>query len=398
MLDDIELKIKDQLVRSDYPTDFPPLPGIPAARYYDPVFAETELRQMWMRTWLFAALESELAEPGSYILFKQLGQSVIIMCGRDGIIRAFHNSCRHRATALLHELKGTVARITCPYHAWSYDREGRLLALPMAKDFCGLDKSQRELSPVRCELWRGLVFINFDVEAGGVADFMAPTAGRIDDFPLEALVAKDHFSVLMDCNWKLAYHNFLEAYHLASVHPNSLAPHLDADAFLVSLYGNGHSRLAARKREGKSASIYKSEAKTTDQLGEVYRRFSITIPTFPNFSAALDVSGFAIQTFWPCGPTKSIMDVRLVGWADSPADSEYWSALRGVADGILDEDLGLFARIQEGVETSCMPELTMGCQEKALYWFEEEMDRRIGASHVPERMRVSQLLAGQTES
>lgn len=394
MLEAIDRLVNEQVARKTYPEDFPALLEVPAARYYDPGFEALEMHHMWRRTWLFAALETDLPNPGSYVLFEQLGQSIMIIRNKDGVIRAFHNACRHRAATLLEKPKGEVARIVCPYHAWCYSAEGKLIAVPEAQDFAGLDKSMRGLVPVRCESWHGLVFINLDDAAQSLADFMEPVAERSAKFPLEGLITKDHYFIEMDCNWKLAYHNFLEAYHLNSVHPATLGPHLDSKAFYISVFGNGHTRLAARKREGKSTSIYKDSGHVPPDFGDLFRRYSITIPNFPNFSAALDPCGFALQTFWPKGIGKSVMEVRLVGWQDSPEDPAYWSSLRNAVGDILDEDLVLFGRMQKGVETQST-NLLFGCQEKALYWFEEELDRCIGTDNIPNGMAVRQVLSGQ---
>jgi len=393
MLDAINRLIEIQVDRENYPEDFPPLPEIPAGRYHDLKFAAAEIR-MWDSTWLFVALESELPSHGSYVLFERLGKSVIIIRGKDGVVRAMHNVCRHRATTLLDAPRGKATRLVCPYHAWCYSADGELVAVPEAQDFAGLVKSTRGLTPIRCENWRSMIFINMNPDADSLASFMEPASERSADFPLEGLIVKDIFTLEMDCNWKLAYHNFLEAYHLNSVHPKTLGPHLDSKAFVISLFGNGHTRLAARKRVGKSSSIYQDSGKVPPDFGDLFRQYSITIPSFPNFSAALDACGFGVQTFWPLGSRRSIMEVRIVGWKDSPEDPEYWQQIRKGFDDIVDEDIGLFARMQKGVESGAT-NLLLGCQEKALYWFEEELDRRIGVENIPAGLRVNQSLAGQ---
>jgi phenylpropionate dioxygenase-like ring-hydroxylating dioxygenase large terminal subunit len=390
----IRRSMETQLARKQYPVGFPVLPEVPAARYFDPDFAAAEMRYIWKKTWLLAGVESDLPQTGSYFLFKQLGQSIIVCRGNDGTIRAFHNICRHRASALLLEPSGRVPRFVCPYHAWGYALDGKLVSVPRAHDFDRLDKSQRGLAPIRCETWRGLIYINLDPIAGPLADFMLPAAAHTDGFPLANLVTKDHFFIKMDCNWKLAYHNFFEIYHVAVVHPTSLSPSVDSDSFVALLLDNGHARIAVRKRKGSS--IFKAKLTVPDNIGEIFQQCTVVMQIFPNIDIGLDPSGFALQTFWPMGPDKSILEVRLVGWESySPAEPDYWSTLRATMETILSEDLSLFASIQQGVQSCFMPKLLMGYQERTLYWFEEELDRRIGAQNIPEAMRVTPVLANQ---
>lgn len=395
-LDLLHRTMEAQLVRSELPAEFPDLARVPSSRYTDPGFAQLEHDGLWMKNWLLAGHVSELPEAGSYFLFRQLDQSVIISRAKDGAIRAFHNSCRHRGSALLLEQKGKAMRFVCPYHAWGYSLEGELKSVPDQHDFTCLNKADNGLKPVRCEVERGMIFINFDENAEPLADFMAPQAPQKVGFPLEKMVVKERLLVEMDCNWKLALHNFLEIYHVATVHAKSLAPYLDSQSFVIALFANGHMRFGTRKKKGDS--IFEADLYKPDDVAEVFSRCTIALPTFPNTFYALDPGGFSLQSFWPAGPDKSIMEVRLMGWdVDSDADRAHWQAMTGIVQDILSEDLCLFRSIQQSLTRGTIPQLTFGYQERALYWFEEEVDRRIGVDNIPESQRVTQVLSGQME-
>lgn len=383
-----------QLVRAHHPDGFPDLAPIPAGRYTDPGFARLEHDGLFMKTWLLAGHVSELAVPGAYFLFQQLDKSVIVSRGKDNTIRAFHNACRHRGSALLLEPKGKAMRFVCPYHAWGYSLDGELKSVPDQHDFTCLDKAENGLLPVRCEINRGMIFINFDEHAEPLADFMAPQAGQIEGYPIEKMVVKDILRIEMDCNWKLALHNFLEIYHVATVHAKSLAPYLDSQSFVIALFKNGHMRFGTRKKKGES--IFKTDLFKPDDISDVFRDCTIALPTFPNTFYSLDPIGFSLQSFWPSGVDKSIMEVRLMGWeSDSDADRDHWQQMNGVVRSILAEDLCLFRSIQQSLTQGTIPQLNIGYQERAIYWFEEEVDRRIGAENIPENQRVKPLLAGQ---
>jgi phenylpropionate dioxygenase-like ring-hydroxylating dioxygenase large terminal subunit len=392
-IDLIHRTMDEQLGRTDYPEGFPVLPEVPTARYFDPAFAALEMEHLWLKSWLMVGHQSELAEPGAYKLFEKLDRSVIVSRGKDGMIRAFHNSCRHRASALLLEPQGKAMRFVCPYHAWGYALDGNLVSVPDSNDFACLDKTKKGLVPVRCEIWRGLVFINFDNEAQSLADYMAPLTAETDGFPLENLVVKNRLTVPMECNWKAAYDNFLEIYHVNVVHAKSLAPYLDSASFVVSLLRNGHSRFATRKSRGDT--IFAPANTVPDDMGELFKHCTIALPTFPNSFFALDPVGFTFQTFWPDGPDRSIMEATMFGWeSDSPADKEYWANMGPAVEAILSEDLRLFKSIQRSWKSGVMPSVVMGYQERALYWFQEEIDRKIGAARIPQAMRVAPVLSG----
>lgn len=393
--DALDLLTRTMAARLDHaemPEAFPDLAPIPSSRYTDPGFARLEHDGLFKKTWLLAGHVSELPGPGSYVLFDRLDQSVIISRGKDNTIRAFHNACRHRGSALLLKPQGKAMRFVCPYHAWGYSLTGELKSVPDQHDFPCLEKADNGLLPVRCEVDRGMIFINFDENAGPLADFMASQAGQKEGYPLEKMVVKDHFFVEMNCNWKLAYHNFLEIYHVATVHAKSLAPYLNSQSFVVALLANGHMRFATRKKQGDS--IFATDLFKPDDIADIFRECTIALPTFPNTFYSIDPIGFTLQSFWPSGVDKSVMEIRLMGWdVDSDADREHWQQMNGTVRSILAEDLCLFQSIQNSLTSGTIPELNIGYQERALYWFEEEIDRRIGVENIPEAQRVKPRLA-----
>lgn len=390
MLDLLNRSMDEQIARKSVPQGFPDLPDIPLARYADREFADLEMRGLWQKSWLIVGVESDVPQAGSYFLFQRLDRSIIISRGKDGVIRAFHNSCRHRGSALLTEPVGKVMRFICPYHNWGYELTGNLASVPSAHDFPGLDKSERGLVPVRCETFRGLVFINMDMSARPLNEHLAPLVPSLEGFPLEGLVTKDVFTFEMDCNWKIAFHNFLEIYHVNSVHPVTLAPYFDSPSYFISLLDKGHSSLATRKRKGRS--IFDSDGPVPEGASEMFSELSIAPVAFPNLFVALDPSGFMFQTFWPVSVDRSVMDIRMVGWESSPHDDTYWNTVRERGLGILSEDKFLFPSLQRSMAVGAIDKIKMGYQERAIYWFEEQVDRLIGPASIPEKMRVAQVL------
>ena len=385
-------EVDHQMARTTYPEGFPALPEVPVGRYSDPAFTALEDKYFWRRTWLHTGHVSEWPAAGSYKLFEQVGLSIIISRGLDGEFKAFHNICRHRASALLLEPTGTARRFVCPYHAWGYALDGRLVSVPEAHDFACLDKGARGLLPVRCEVLRGMVYINLDMGAEPLADFLAPIERQIGDFPLDDMVVKGHVLVEMACNWKAAYDNFLEIYHVSTVHAKSIAPFLESKSFAVSLYKNGHARFATRKRGADT--IFGADLATPDDVGELFKKHNVALPMFPNGFTAIDPVGFTWQTWWPIAQGRTLMIATLMGWKDdSDADKAFWEGMHGQVRDIVAEDQRLFAGIQKSLDSGIIPTVLMGYQERALYWYQEEIDRRIGVENIPEHLRIKPVLA-----
>ena len=394
VLEKLYAQVEGEVQRTTYPENFPALPEVPSARYYDPKFYDLEMRHVFHTTWLYAAHVSELPKDGSYKLFEQMGLSIIISRGSDGQIRAFRNVCRHRGAALVTEKQGTARRFICPYHAWGFSTEGELKSVPEAHNFACLNKAERPLFQVKCEVWRGFIYINLDDSAGSLEDFMAPLSRQLEDFPIGDMVVKDEIVVEIDSNWKTSYDNFLEIYHVNTVHAKSLAPFLDSKSFTISLFKHGHARFVTRKRGGQSFFSAGNEDQAPSDFTARFKDHVFALPFFPNGFTALDPVGFSFQTFWPAGPGKMIMVATMMGWKkDDEEDRAFWKSMVANQNSVLAEDIALFATIQRSYEQGELPGILLGFQEQYIYWYNEEIDRRIGIDNVPDTMRIKQLLA-----
>ena len=143
---------------------------LPRKFYTDPAFYQLDLETLFYREWLFVGHDCELAEPGDYFTLQVGDYPIVVVRGRDGVIRAFHNSCRHRGSRICSAERGSAVRLVCPYHNWSYDLDGRLLfARDMGK---GFDPKPLGLKPVHCESVGGYLWI-----------CLAPDAARLRGVP-----------------------------------------------------------------------------------------------------------------------------------------------------------------------------------------------------------------------
>jgi len=207
-------------------------PALPSSWYRSERVWLAEKERIFCREWLCAAREEELAdEPGAYRLLDVLGESIILVRNREGALRAFYNTCRHRGSRLCREPGTTGAvphltgglrggRITCPYHQWSYDLDGRLLGAPHMAGVAGFDKTQFGLYPVGVALWGGFIFLNLAPgSAQPLLQQLGPIPARIDRYPLAQLRIGHSIRYEVAANWKVLCENYNECYHCAGVHP-----------------------------------------------------------------------------------------------------------------------------------------------------------------------------------
>ena len=189
--------------------------------YTSPEHFERERRAVLHRSWVSVGRVAELAEPGDWKSFDHAGEPILVVRGKDGVIRAFPNVCRHRGTRLL-EGCGRARSLQCPYHLWTYDLAGRLVGAPDMDAVPGFDRADHGLPELRVECWGGWVFVHLDPDAPPLLA-SNPTLGRTYEGRfLESLVCAGRTRADQDVNWKVVVENFIESYHHAGTHPDTL--------------------------------------------------------------------------------------------------------------------------------------------------------------------------------
>jgi len=191
--------------------------------YSDPAWWELERKAIFLRTWLHVGHVCEVPEPGSFIRrqVEFANASLLIVHGKDGTIRTFHNACTHRATELVQEAEGKRGQFSCPYHRWTYGTDGRLLSAPDFERF-NLAKEDCSLKQVATEVVAGLIFINFDPAPKETArQFFGPIADEMDALPMARATDFTEWTYEIEANWKTNFDNFQENYHLRFIHPKT---------------------------------------------------------------------------------------------------------------------------------------------------------------------------------
>ena len=196
---------------------------IPAAPYYRADYFELEREAIFKHTWLQVGHVCEIAEPGSFIVrsVEVAHASILIVHGKDGKFRAFHNVCTHRGTQLVAEESGTRSSFSCRYHMWTFGYDGKLRSAPDFERFY-IDKAACSLHSVAVDVCAGLIFINLDkAPAQSLREFLGPIAAQLETLPVARATTYSEYTYEIDANWKLTYDNFQENYHLRFIHPRS---------------------------------------------------------------------------------------------------------------------------------------------------------------------------------
>lgn len=190
---------------------------------------ELELKNIFAKDWLCPGRAADIPNAGDYLTYSIGDQPIFIQRGKDGEIKAFANVCRHRMMKLL-DGAGTCKRIVCPYHAWTYDLDGKLIGAPHMDKTKGFEKSTIALEPVRAEVWCGWIYVTMNPEAPPINELLADVPDFLDLYKMEAyvpVVMQDH---LWQTNWKLLTENFIEGYHLPVAHKATVGAGYPADA------------------------------------------------------------------------------------------------------------------------------------------------------------------------
>ena len=215
-----QVAIESGLTHADLAPTLRPMPEartLSASLYTSPGVLRLEQEGLFAKMWLCVGREADIPTAGDYFTHQIAGESVIVMRGGDGAVRAFYNVCRHRGARLLDAACGKgLSRVVCPYHAWTYRLDGTLAQVPRMDE--GFERESFGLVPVRLGTWAGFIFLNLDAEAEPLETYLAdlPDLAR---FKMEDLRLGKRIEYEVAANWKLICENYSECYHCPGVHP-----------------------------------------------------------------------------------------------------------------------------------------------------------------------------------
>ena len=262
--------------------------GLPGWAYFNEELLELEKEELFRKRWQLACHVNDVPEAGDYITFDVAGERALIIRGRDGKVRAFHNLCRHRGSRVVADDQGRCrAAIICPYHGWAYNLDGTLRGAARPDSLPDLDPVEWGLKPVEMEIWQGFVFIRFKPSnQPSIARILGRFDAEVAPYELDSMIPVGAVNWVDETavNWKAVRDVDNEGYHVAIAHP--ALQDLYGHHYLDEPFIDGASRSFAKFNAGPgklwSVRAYKSILPEADWLPESHRRAWLYIGLFPN--------------------------------------------------------------------------------------------------------------------
>ncbi len=207
---------------------------LPPQCYTAPEFFAREVERIFRRHWNLIGRAEQVPGPGDFLAVDLAGVPLVVLRGDDGVLRAVANSCRHRGARLVSG-SGTCRALSCPYHGWTYARDGSLLAASGMETTEGFDRADYGLAPIRLAEWAGFVFVCFAEDGPDLAAHLGNLPELVGSHRAETMVCTRLREYALACNWKLCLENQRESYHVATVHRTTLK-----DQLPVQLAATGH--------------------------------------------------------------------------------------------------------------------------------------------------------------
>jgi phenylpropionate dioxygenase-like ring-hydroxylating dioxygenase large terminal subunit len=274
------------------------------------VFAE-EQNRIFSKQWVLVGHESQLAEAGDYFMTEVAGESLIIVRDKGGEVHGFYNVCRHRGTRLREDRNGHLSAIQCPYHAWTYGLDGRLIGAPHMDQVPGFDKADYSLHAVNLALWEGFIFVNLtdaSTQRGGyisLEEWFAPLNGKFSHWNMPILRSAKRIEYDVKANWKLMFENYSECYHCPGVHPmlSKVSPYDSAENDLTEgPFLGGFMKINRGSGLTMSGKACASPVGKIENLQEVFY-YSI----FPNMLLSLHPEYVMVHQLWPQSPERTLI-------------------------------------------------------------------------------------------
>ncbi len=191
--------------------------------YKDTSIFDLEKHNIFYNSWIFIGHESQIPNKGDFFVYKLLDEEIIVLRNKENKVKAFFNVCRHRGSRVCLEEKGNTSRFSCPYHSWTYNLDGKLLAAKSLRE--GIDKSKLGLHPCNIESASGMLLINLSDNPQSLKNLQSDLKEPFEMFGFKDLKVAAHKNYPIASNWKLAVENYQECYHCAPAHPEYSLSH-----------------------------------------------------------------------------------------------------------------------------------------------------------------------------
>jgi len=270
----------------------------------DEIFRQ-EQEQLFSKQWILVGHQSQIVRNGDYFVAEVNRESLIVVRDKNGRIHGFFNVCRHRGTRLKEDACGHASAIQCPYHAWTYRLDGRLIGAPHMDEVPGFDKADYSLRAVNLALWEGFIFINLDENAMPLEEWFAELNGKFSHWNMSILRPAKRVEYDVQANWKLMFENYSECYHCPGVHPQlqKVSPYDSAENDLrEGPFLGGFMKINPGKSLTMSGNACAAFVGKIENLQQVFY-YSI----FPNMLLSLHPEYVMVHQLWPHSPERTLI-------------------------------------------------------------------------------------------
>jgi phenylpropionate dioxygenase-like ring-hydroxylating dioxygenase large terminal subunit len=360
--------------------------GAPVEHYLSPERLQAEVSVLFLGFPIGLAHVDQLREVGDYVLREVVGRSILIVRGPDHRIRAFLNACRHRAAELVTAPCGRAKSLVCPYHAWTYGLDGRLLGMPGAEGFRHVAKADLGLTSFPVHVRHGCVWV---VPTPGLApdwdSWFAPVDRELADLDVDQHVVYRSRDLVVKANWKSVNDAFMEGYHFRVVHKNSVYPYYGDNQGAFDAMGPHYRYLLVHRNFGELAKLDVEARRLRPHCLMVYQ-------LFPATSIHILPDHLFLHTLIPLDVGTCI--VRNTMLIPQPIDSDkaeaFWQRNHDLVIGALDEDHAIAESTFRGLSSGANHDLVFGRFEQGLIHMHERTSEALrGALRLPERAQTA---------
>jgi len=350
---------------------------------------ELEYQEFFLNSWQMVGHTCDLQKPGDFITFDMWRDSVIVVLGRDEVIRAFLNICRHRAMRLLDGKGNCGNSIQCPYHGWSFHNDGSLQGVTQPQNFPDIDRSNLGLKEVPLKIHRGHMFVNLGGGGAAIEDTLGAISNEIDPYSPETYEPhREPFYEIWNCNWKLAWDNYQENYHIPIGHPGLYRMVENSGDGVEFSGGFNFGCFTVREKLSKvpHERRYQELVGCTDhRFPEGKRRRWLQLALDPNMGMEYYPDLFASFQILPLAVDKTLIKIATYSPPDlSPEEREMQDINVRLLDEVNAEDRTLVERIQRGIYTTGYEPGPLGLEESTVFTFHERIRELIPVAGLPD--------------
>jgi len=317
--------------------------SLPSGFYSSEAYLELEKEEIFRKEWVCVGRTDEVKRSGDYYTTQLLDEPLIVVRGQDDKVRVLSNVCRHRSSVIL-EGKGNAKNFVCPYHAWTYAINGQLLRAPYMDQVTGFDVKGCKLPEIFTEIWYGFIYVNLDGKAKPLAPRLKHLEPYLENRHIEDMVVQTVQEDVWPTNWKCLAENFMEGYHLSTVH-------------YKTLHDLTPTRLCEKIQSGEGYSGYKSYYDPKMPQRKPYhpdltadeKRFSMYFWVFPSQAVGITSNGLASLCLQPRGVGEVANRCILSSYVPDPANPPEFE-IEGF-DKVMDEDRAQLERVRRGLKS-----------------------------------------------